>query len=416
MVARAIHLIDCSKYDLAEKELRNVLAKDPEDYFANAYMGLCQYHLDKHEEAQQSARRAIGLLPDHPFGHYVLGLVMLETKRLKEAKDAILEAIRLDPEQAQFHGLLGYVYLGARQYQEALASADKGLSLDPTNMPCRNCRATALTQLGRMEEARETIKDALKENPEDAASFANLGWTCLHQGQHKKALEYFRESLRLKPDFEWARHGMIQALKANYIVYKGLLLFYLWMSRLSPRVRIGVIIGIVVLMRVIDVIGEKAPELKPFVTPVAILYLGFVYLTWTGTHFFNTLLRLNKFGRCALNDQERRASNCYAAMIAAAIASAVTGFVLEQLPLFMLGGFFLVMTLPVCRLFDKSGKTLDRTVLLFCAGLSVIGMLGIAALAFGNKEAANAFGSLFSIVFIIFTWTGALSGSRREEI
>lgn len=416
MVTRAIHLIDLSRYDLAEKELRIALAKDPEDFWAHAYMGLCQYHLDKHDAAQQSAQRAISLLPDHPFGHYVLGLVMMGTKRLKEAKEALLEAIRLAPEQAQYHGMLGYVYLGAQQYQQALESADKGLSLDPTNMACKNCRATALTQLGRMDDAHETIKGALRENPEDAASFANLGWTSLHQGRQKKALEYFRESLRLQPDYEWARQGMIQALKANYIVYKWLLMFYLWMSRLSPKVRVGVIVGIVVLIRLMRVAIDQVPELSPFFAPVIGLYLAFIYLTWTGTHFFNTLLRFNKFGRCALNDHERKASNCYAALVVAAIASGITGFAMGQLPLMLLGGFFLVMTVPLCHLLDHSDEKSSRIVLLYCIGLSVLGLIGILLLALNLTEPAAAFGGFFAFVFAIFTWTGALTSTRSKKI
>lgn len=416
MVTRAIQLIDRSRYDLAEKELRLALAKDPEDYWAHAYMGLCQYHLDQHDQAQQSARHAISLLPDEPFGHYVLGLVMLDTKRLREAKEAMLEAIRLNPEEAVYHGMLGYVYLGAQQYQQALDSADKGLSLDPTDMACRNCRATALTQLGRMEDAHETIKDALKEDPEDAASFANLGWTCLHQGRHKESLQYFRESLRLRPGNEWARSGMIQALKANYIVYKLLLMYFLWMSRLSPKVRIGVIVGLVIVFRIMRTSVGENPELRPFFLPVMALYLGFIYLTWTGTRFFDTLLRFNKFGRCVLNDHERKSSNCYAGLFLLAIVSGTAGFITAQSTLLLLGGFFLVMTIPLCHLLDSSEKQVNRMALVSCIVLSALGLIGIGLLALGDKDAGAALGGLFGIAFMIFTWTGALSSTRAKDI
>lgn len=416
MITRAIHLIDCSRYDLAEKELRTALAKDPEDFFANAYMGLCLCHLNKHLEAQQSARRAIGLLPDHPFGHHVLGLIMLKTKHLKEAKEALLEAIRLDPEEALYHGLLGYVNLSAQQYAQALGSADKGLSLDPTDMTCKNCRATALTHLGRMDEAHETIKDALKEDPEDASSFANLGWTCLHQGQYRESLAYFKESLRLEPDYEWARSGMIQALKANYLVYRWLLMFYLWMSRLSPKVRVGVIVGIYVFVRVMRTVSKENPELGFFLAPVFWLYLGFVYLTWTGTHFFNTVLRFNRFGRCALNAHERKASNGYAGLLLAAAAAGTAGFVLAYAPLFLLGGFFLVMTIPFCHLLDSSDEKVNRTALLFCMVLTVLGLGGIGLLALGAEEAASTCGGLFAFVAIVFSWSGALGGAQAKKI
>jgi len=264
MVTRAIHLIDASRYDLAEKELRKALAQDPEDFHAHAYLGLCQYHLDSYDEAQVSAEKAIALQPDHPFGHYVLGLVHLHLDNYKEAKASFQEAIRLDPSEAEYHGTLGYLYLETEQYGLGLEHADQGLSLDPRNLTCKNCRARALTHLGRMDEAQRTIEGALKDAPENAHTFANLGWTCLHQGQHREALQHFREALRLDPESEWARNGMIYALRARFVAYRLLLTFYLWMSRLNPKVRSGILIGAVILMRVLRTAAREVPDFRPF--------------------------------------------------------------------------------------------------------------------------------------------------------
>ncbi len=66
----------------------------------------------------------------------------------------------------------------------------------------------------------------------------------MHQGDHKQALEHFREALRLKPDMEWARNGMVEALKARYFLYRLMLRYYLWMSRFTRRGQWGMIIGL----------------------------------------------------------------------------------------------------------------------------------------------------------------------------
>ena len=57
--------------------------------------------------------------------------------------------------------------------------------------------------------------EALGRNPENAHTNANQGWSLLHGGQPGKALEHFREALRLDPDLEFARAGMVEALKAD---------------------------------------------------------------------------------------------------------------------------------------------------------------------------------------------------------
>ncbi|MDB5311521.1 MAG: tetratricopeptide repeat protein [Gemmataceae bacterium] len=46
------------------------------------------------------------------------------------------------------------------------------------------------------------------------------GWALLHARQPAEALTHFREALRLDPTNEWARDGLIEALKARYWVYR----------------------------------------------------------------------------------------------------------------------------------------------------------------------------------------------------
>ena len=56
----------------------------------------------------------------------------------------------------------------------------------------------------------------------------------------------------------------VEALKARYFLYRWLLQFFLWMSRLSPGVRGGLIVGAYVLVRVLrDVARQLAWVLAP---------------------------------------------------------------------------------------------------------------------------------------------------------
>ena len=122
----------------------------------------------------------------------------------------------------------------------------------------------ALVRLGRKSEAVDTVNYALERDPESGFSHANQGWNCLHQNNPKQALDHFREALRLDPELEYAREGMVEALKARNPVYRAMLSYFLWMGRLSDRYQWGIVIGIYFGSRVLLNFARTYPDYKVF--------------------------------------------------------------------------------------------------------------------------------------------------------
>jgi tetratricopeptide (TPR) repeat protein len=348
---RALHLIEQSRHDLAEPELRRQVAGEPNDPLAHALLALCLSRAGKHAEATAEAQAAVGLAPNTAFPHYVLAGVLEDRDRLDEAAAAVQEAIRLDPEDADFHALLAQVRLAQRRRQPALAAAEAALAIDPQHVAANNLRAMALVKLGRRDEAGATIEAALAREPENAVTHANQGWALLHRGEFGRALEHFREALRLDPTQEWARAGLVEALKARYPVYGPLLRYFLWMSTLSRKAQWAVILGGLIGFRALRAAAAANPALGPWVTPLLVLYGLFVFLTWTADPLFALLLRLNRFGRYALSAEETAASSWTGAVLlvvlGAALLFAVTrepalagGALAGMLVLFLISGTY----------------------------------------------------------------------------
>src|SRR6185436_9021657 len=111
--------------------------------------------------------------------------------------------------------------------------------------------------------------------PENAFTHANQGWTYLNKGEPKKALEHFRESLRLDPANEWARHGIVEALKARNIIYAVMLKYFLWMARLSRGARWGIILGGYFGIQLLASMARSNPAIAPWILPLRILYITF---------------------------------------------------------------------------------------------------------------------------------------------
>jgi tetratricopeptide (TPR) repeat protein len=331
---RALLLFDQSRYDLAEQELRQALGEEPNDPAAHALLAMCLSRRKDHAGAIETAERAVGLAPDLAFAHYALANALHFADRESEAAVAIDQAINLDPLNSSFQGMQASIRFARRDWAGALESADAGLRLDPQDDVCTNLRAMALVQLGRRDEAGAAIQGALERDPENAVSHANQGWTLLHERKPKEALEHFREGLRLDPTLDWARAGMVEALKARHLVYRVMLGFFLWMNRFSAKAQWVLIIGILFGQRALVQLAKDFPAFAPFIDPILYAIFGFVLLTWTAVPLFNLLLRLNPTGRHALRREQIVASNWLGASLLVTLAVLITGLTYE--PLFFL--------------------------------------------------------------------------------
>lgn len=209
--------------------------------------------------------------------------------------------------------------MNQRRWQEALDAAEEGLALDAEDVACNNLRAMALVKLGRRDEAGVTIRDTLSRDPDNAWTHANQGWALLHESKPREALEHFREALRLEPQLEFARAGIVEALKARFFVYRLMLRFFLWMNSHGARFQWAIILGGYIGYRLLLSYLQAHPNLEPLALPLIIVYVGFASLSWLGDPFFNLLLRFDRFGKFALSPDQVRASNWMALCLVATI-------------------------------------------------------------------------------------------------
>lgn len=369
---RGIMLADQGRWDLAEGELRQGLAAAPDHSLGHAYLALCLAKKDQLDDAEAEAAAAIRSQPDSDFAHYAYASVRERRNDLDDALLSIGEAIRLNPFEPMYFAAKAHCHLGKKEWQTALDSAEHGLSIDPESVTCNNVRAMALVQLGRKAEAGQTLDAALARQPDNAFSHANMGWTCLDQGDHLKAREHFREALRLDPNLDYARAGLVEALKAKNILYRWLLGYFLWVAKLSTQAGWMLILGLFVAVRLLASIEESQPALAPIILPIILLYFVFVLLSWLGAPFFNLLLRLDTHGKYALSRDQIIGSNVFGIMLLVALAAWI-GFAVVQssLALRLAFGMTLLM-LPASGIFVCQRGWPRNVMLAVTLGLAVL--------------------------------------------
>jgi Tfp pilus assembly protein PilF len=386
-LTRALLLLRQSRPDLAERELRQALLADPNDTQAHGFLSLCLAEQRKLEPATEEARAAIAAAPDLPLGHYALAVALRRRNRYDAAREAIREALRLDPGDADHWGELAQIELNRRDWAAALEAAERGLAIEPEDVACNNLRAVALVKLGRREEAGATIDAALARDPDDPVTHANQGWTLLHAGEPRKAMEHFRESLRLDPSSEWARAGIVEAMKARNPLYRWLLAYFLWAARLDRRVLWGLIVGLWFGSRVLLTIGDAVPAARPIILPVLVAYFVLCLTTWIGRPLADLLLRLDRFGRHALSPEQVKSSNLVGLTVLIALGFLAAALIAgdDVRTFFLFDALWIgLLTIPVSMIYNcpagwpRLAAAGIAAALALWAGIAVVGTVMIA--------------------------------------
>lgn len=408
--------------DRAEEALRvvqSVLAEDPESSEAHGLAALCLAELKRLREATRAAEASVALDPDSALAHFYLAHVLSERDQPKQALASVRRAIELDPSRADFRALEAGQHLVVGAVRGALEAADRGLELEPENVHCMNVRAAALVRLGRHAEAAAGVESALGEDPDNSLSHANRGWTHLHAGEHGEALESFGEALRLDPDNDWAREGLVEALKARNVVYRAILSWYLLTGRLSRGKRIALVLGLYLGFRV----STRALRAEGSLTWLAILlgvvYLAFVYLSAVGDALFNLLLLLDRRGRNALSRDERRSglllATCYALALVLFGLGALTA-PLEDALVLLIATLF--VAIPVAGI-HFSARGWPRWIAAAIAATAALCVVAAGALVCLGTEAVARVGVGLAVVSIVIsflsTWAGIVLHQARPS-
>jgi tetratricopeptide (TPR) repeat protein len=291
----------------------------------------------------------------------------------------------------------------------------EGLAHDAEHAACNHLRTMALTKLGRQGDAVATVDAALRRDPDDAKAHANKGWALLHQSKPRESLEHFRESLRIDPTFEYAKAGIVEALKARNPVYRVMLAYFLYMARLSDRARWGILVGGYFGYQFLRGVARNSPVLAPWIAPVLIAYIVFALLTWFASPLLDLSLRINRFGRYALSRDQLASSNWFGACLLLFVVAATIRIVWDLPGSFATAAFALGMALPLVTIFHCDHGWPRQMMTLFAIAMAILGLAFIATEIL-NLKISFIFWLLFLVGFAASPWlANFLAGARATR-
>jgi hypothetical protein len=218
----------------------------------------------------------------------------------------------------------------------------------------------------------------------------------------------------------------VEALKASNPLYALLLRYFLWMNRLSRKAQWAIVIGGWFGNSLLADAANARPALAPWVFPIRAAYLVFAWLTWSAEPLFNLLLRLNRYGRLALSDEQRDESTWIGACVGAALfCLALSPFVVDR-TLWLLGaGMFAFLVMPIAARYNCQPGWPRRAMSVFASvmAISSIGafVLGVASNSFegaaseGAVHLVTALGTTYVAGLIVCPWIGNILQMIRPK-
>lgn len=193
----------------------------PDNAAAHRNLGSALFHQDRHDEAIAAFRRANELRPDVK-AYYNLGTVLFHQGRHEEAVETFESAVALNPSDAVAWGNLGNMchFIPGREARkrEALqhAIALFHARMDGSHPTAEELARLAgwLANLGRSDEARDSLGRALAISPHDVHCMVAAANIHLQLGDRDRCLRWVRravaagygaESLRCSPELETLR-------------------------------------------------------------------------------------------------------------------------------------------------------------------------------------------------------------------
>jgi tetratricopeptide (TPR) repeat protein len=193
------HLFQKGDIPAAMGEFTVALLLEPANVNVRNSLGVCHSLLGNFDQALTEFQTALKLGPEEFMAQYNLGLVHVLTGNRQEALAHFLEAYRLSEDVYEVTLQAGRMYLEMGDSGQGFAYLEKALRLNPTALAHRlmgDCYAA----LGRSEEAISAYKQAVKQNPNDAAALSALGLLYADKGENPEIAALFCEqSVEISP-------------------------------------------------------------------------------------------------------------------------------------------------------------------------------------------------------------------------
>jgi tetratricopeptide (TPR) repeat protein len=211
IIQQAFYYSDDGQVDKAIATLETALTHDPDSPDFLVYLASMYEEKKAYDKALALLKHAIEVDPENERAYFRLGVVYDKMDRKEDSIAAMKQVLALKPDHANALNYLGYTYadLGIH-LDEAEKLVQKALTLKPDDGYITDSLGWIYYKQGRYQEALTYLLKAAELVKDDPIILEHVGDAYRELGQNEKALEFYRNSLKLR---EKDKDAVIEKIK-----------------------------------------------------------------------------------------------------------------------------------------------------------------------------------------------------------
>jgi len=194
-----VALLSLRRFAEAQTSFESVLQFNPADGDAWHQRATTLRAQTRLVEAEQSSREAVRLAPHHADAHDQLGLLLQARGEYVAAGECFQRTIALQPKHILARVHQGINHSAHGRWPEAQRCFDEALALQPNHVQALLALGSMLHDQGSSTQAAVAFQRAVTADPRHAGARSALGTVLEKLGRVDEAREQLRESLKLKP-------------------------------------------------------------------------------------------------------------------------------------------------------------------------------------------------------------------------
>jgi ribosomal protein S12 methylthiotransferase accessory factor len=155
------------------------------------------------------------LLPGKYYVKFFLGTCSLALQEPARGLEYLREALALEPKEEDIPSIYVYMSLCLKEqerFREAIPLLERAGAADPGRTDVFNLLGYCYFRLKEHEKAIECFREVLKLNPCSAIDYANIASNYRDLGRRREAISHYRLALELDPSIDFARENLDRLL------------------------------------------------------------------------------------------------------------------------------------------------------------------------------------------------------------
>ena len=214
---RAMMLIDASRIDKAESELRAVTEKSPDFYDAQRVLG--RLLLDRAggdrariDDALKHLQVAYKLNPDDLMSGIAVSQILMSTDRMAEAERVLATMVERAPDQRALNYNYAQVLTKLGRGNESRPYLERTLAADPTYSPAIMQLLEIYQQENEWRKAAEVLQPLIDDDPLNGDLQRQQAFFYLRAGDARKARDRFKALSQADPKDTRVRYFLAESL------------------------------------------------------------------------------------------------------------------------------------------------------------------------------------------------------------